>query len=96
MAGTGEQGEGEAPAHVVVVWVEEPVAVPTGCAEDDNLKCSESLVELSFQSLCKNLRHFTERSMRTAVAVLQRKESPQKWYSKRRITSSGKRSNSAT
>ena len=37
MAGTGEQGEGEAPAHVVVVWVEEPVAVPTARPEDDEL-----------------------------------------------------------
>ena len=96
MACAGEQGKGETPAHVVVVRVEKPVAVPTGCAEDDNLKYNESLVELSFQSMCKKLRHFTERSMRTAVAVLQRKESPQKWYSKRRITSSGKRSKSAT
>ena len=38
MARAGEQGKGETPAHVVVVRVEEPVAVPTGCAEDDNLK----------------------------------------------------------
>ena len=38
MAGAGEQGEGKAPAHVVVVRVEEPVAVPTARAEDDNLQ----------------------------------------------------------
>ena len=42
MARAGEQGKGETPAHVVVVRVEEPVAVPTGCTEYDNLKCSDS------------------------------------------------------
>ena len=42
MSETGEEDEGVAPGHVVIVGVEEPVAVPTHPAENAQGQCEKN------------------------------------------------------